>query len=166
MIAIPVNNQKLPAGHFSKAPQILIYNPEMDESHCFTNPAASEGCQGKQELIELLKREKVGIVCVRNIGEKMLGRLLDLNLSIHHIQPGTQNAKAIYEEAKKTPQLLTSAEQGRPSINHLRKQQNGGCGCNHKHGSADKKRCCGKGADHSHALASNKGCCCQGKRHA
>ncbi len=75
-------SQGLLAGHFTRAEQLQILNPEGNVIATLPNPAAAEGCHGKQALLDALTHHQVGQVVVRNIGERMLGRLLAVNIRV------------------------------------------------------------------------------------
>ncbi|MGL4886025.1 MAG: hypothetical protein ACRC4V_06660 [Aeromonas veronii] len=47
-------SQGLLAGHFTRAEQLQILNPEGNVIATLTNPAAAEGCHGKQALLDAL----------------------------------------------------------------------------------------------------------------
>ena len=87
MTANPSNSalmlsQGLLAGHFTRAEQLQILNLEGNVIATLANPAAAEGCHGKQALLDALAHHQVGQVVVRNIGERMLGRLLAANIRV------------------------------------------------------------------------------------
>ncbi|MGL4506018.1 MAG: NifB/NifX family molybdenum-iron cluster-binding protein, partial [Aeromonas sobria] len=47
-------SQGLLAGHFTRAEQLQILNPEGNVIATLANPATAEGCHGKQALLDAL----------------------------------------------------------------------------------------------------------------
>lgn len=67
---IPCNSalmlsQGLLASHFTRAEQLQILSPEGNVIATLANPAAAEGCHGKQGLLDALAHHQVGQVVVR-----------------------------------------------------------------------------------------------------
>ncbi|WP_236320358.1 NifB/NifX family molybdenum-iron cluster-binding protein [Aeromonas veronii] len=112
-------SQGLLAGHFTRAEQLQILNPEGNVIATLTNPAAAEGCHGKQALLDALAHYQVGQVVVRNIGERMLGRLLAANIRVLQCRSARLPLPALLAPANLQP--LTEASQGRPSRRHQSK---------------------------------------------
>lgn len=112
-------SQGLLAGHFTRAEQLQILTPEGNVIATLANPAAAEGCHGKQELLDALAHHQVGQVVVRNIGERMLGRLLAANIRVLQCRSARLPLPALLAPANL--QLLTDASQGRPSRRHQSK---------------------------------------------
>lgn len=105
MFAIPYQNERI-SGHFTKAERFLF----TDKKHSISkdNPAlVSGGCSGKKSLFTLLKNQKTDAVLIRNIGQKMLAKLLNANIRVFR----TSSHVSI-----ETLQLseLTEVSQGRP----------------------------------------------------
>ncbi|MFQ1765685.1 NifB/NifX family molybdenum-iron cluster-binding protein [Aeromonas veronii] len=132
-------SQGLLAGHFTRAEQLQILNPEGNVIATLPNPAAAEGCHGKQALLDALAHHQVGQVVVRNIGERMLSRLLAANIRVLQCRSVRLPLPALLAPANLQP--LTEASQGRPSRRHQSKVtiraiqplgagQQGGC-CHH-----------------------------------
>ncbi|WP_279460497.1 NifB/NifX family molybdenum-iron cluster-binding protein [Aeromonas veronii] len=112
-------SQGLLAGHFTRAEQLQILNPEGNVIATLVNPAAAEGCHGKQALLDALAHHQVGQVVVRNIGERMLGRLLAANIRVLQCRSARLPLPALLAPANLQP--LTEASQGRPSHRHQSK---------------------------------------------
>ncbi|MGL6599232.1 NifB/NifX family molybdenum-iron cluster-binding protein [Aeromonas veronii] len=115
MTANPSNSalmlsQGLLAGHFTRAEQLQILNPEGNVIATLANPAAAEGCHGKQALLDALAHHQVGQVVVRNIGERMLCRLLAANIRVLQCRSARLPLPALLAPANLQP--LTEASQG------------------------------------------------------
>lgn len=163
-------SQGLLAGHFTRAEQLQILNPEGNVIATLANPAAAEGCHGKQALLDALAHYQVGQVVVRNIGERMLGRLLAANIRVLQCRSARLPLPALLAPANL--QSLTEASQGRPSRRHqgkatIRDIQPVGAGHPHCHGG------CNSGSDHCCASSSNQAessrqghTCCHGSEGA
>lgn len=171
--AVPGNHAILlsrgrPSAHVSRAEQLQIVSPAGEVLATMSNPANGEGCRGKQALLATLQAHAVTQVLVRNIGEHMLGRLLDagisvwqyrsahLDLSAAHLQPLTDASQGSPSRRKASKASKASkagshikgirsscngrkGEQiGRESGCHLAEQ----CGCNHQQGDKPCHTCC------------------------
>ena len=108
IFAIPYQNERI-AGHFTKAERFLF----TDKKHTISkdNPAlVSGGCSGKKSLFTLLKNQKTDAVLIRNIGQKMLAKLLNANIRVFrassHVSLETLQLSELTE--------LTEVSQGRP----------------------------------------------------
>lgn len=146
-------SQGLLAGHFTRAEQLQILSPEGNVIATLANPAAAEGCHGKQGLLDALAHHQVGQVVVRNIGERMLGRLLAANIRV--LQCRSARLPLPAQLAPANLQLLTDASQGRPSRRHqsksaIRAIQPAGAGHANCHGG------CNSGSDHCCASGGNQ----------
>ncbi|MGI2853633.1 NifB/NifX family molybdenum-iron cluster-binding protein [Shewanella algae] len=138
MIVIPMSRGRL-AGHFTKAKELAFYDNE--HNHCFTldNPAAAGGnCAAKKAMLQLIKDKGGRIVLVDQIGERMLGKLLDGGISVCRPGKESRDIAALLVAASDIQLRLTSAAAGRPSLKHQAKGGcGGGCGCHgHDHDSA------------------------------
>ncbi|MFQ1880491.1 NifB/NifX family molybdenum-iron cluster-binding protein [Aeromonas veronii] len=164
-------SQGLLAGHFTRAEQLQILNPEGNVIATLVNPAAAEGCQGKQALLDALAHHQVGQVVVRNIGERMLGRLLAVNVRVLQCRSARLPLPALLAPANLQP--LTEASQGRPSRRQskttIRAIQPVGAGQSHSHCHGG----CNSGSDHCcassghQAESSRQGhTCCHGSEGA
>ncbi|EKP0260179.1 hypothetical protein JFQ93_001426 [Aeromonas sobria] len=163
-------SQGLLAGHFTRAEQLQILSPEGNVIITLANPAAAEGCHGKQGLLDALAHHQVGQVVVRNIGERMLGRLLAANIRVLQCRAARLPLPALLAPANL--QLLTDASQGRPSRRHqsksaIRAIQPVGAGHANCHGG------CNSGSDHGCASVGNQAdsprqghTCCHGSEGA
>ncbi|MFQ1941718.1 NifB/NifX family molybdenum-iron cluster-binding protein [Aeromonas veronii] len=175
MTATPSNSalmlsQGLLAGHFTRAEQLQILNPEGNVIATLANPAAAEGCHGKQALLDALAHHQVGQVVVRNIGERMLGRLLAANIRVLQCRSARLPLPALLAPANLQP--LTEASQGRPSHRHqsksaIRAIQPVGAGHSHCHGGCNSSsgHCCASG-DHQADSPRQGHTCCQGSEDA
>lgn len=163
-------SQGLLAGHFTRAEQLQILNPEGNVIATLVNPAAAEGGHGKQALLDALAHYQVGQVVVRNIGEQMLGRLLAANIRVLQCRSARLPLPTLLAPANL--HSLTEASQGRPSRRHqgkatIRAIQPVGAGHPHCHGG------CNSGSDHCcassghQAESSRQGhTCCHGSEGA
>lgn len=165
-------SQGLLAGHFTRAEQLQILNPEGNVIATLTNPAAAEGCHGKQALLDALAHYQVGQVVVRNIGERMLSRLLAANIRVLQCRSARLPLPTLLAPTNLQP--LTEASQGRPSRRHqskatIRAIQPVGAGHSHAncHGG------CNNGSDHCCASSGHQAesprqghTCCHGSEGA
>ncbi|WP_051202204.1 NifB/NifX family molybdenum-iron cluster-binding protein [Ferrimonas senticii] len=138
--AMPTDGNKL-AGHFKKAPQFTIFAADGSQLVQFDNPASS-GCSGRSELMAKFTEYQVQRVLVRNIGERMLGKLLSEKLSVFKTSNGRAKLELLAQSANEELTPLIYPSQGRKSINHRIKQANGGGCSGHDHG-AEGHGCCG-----------------------
>ncbi|MGI0119570.1 NifB/NifX family molybdenum-iron cluster-binding protein [Zooshikella sp. RANM57] len=139
MIAVPLNNQKNISGHFSKAPQFLIYDPTTKAIQYLLNHSSQASCQNKHNLIKQLQTTGVTTICVHNIGQHMLDRLLKNGFLIHRMGKATKKIHAVLTELHHSPCFLTSAQQGKPSKNHELKHTERQCHCHQTRFCCDKK---------------------------
>lgn len=168
---IPCNSalmlsQGLLAGHFTRAEQLQILNPEGNVIATLANPAAAEGCHGKQGLLDALAHHQVGQVVVRNIGERMLGRLLAADIRVLQCRSTRLPLPALLAPANLQP--LTEASQGRPSRRHqskaaIRAIQPVGAGHSHAdcHGGCNSSsgHCCASGGHQADSPRQGHTCC-------
>ncbi|MFM5008883.1 NifB/NifX family molybdenum-iron cluster-binding protein [Aeromonas veronii] len=165
-------SQGLLAGHFTRAEQLQILNPEGNVIATLANPAAAEGYHGKQALLDALTHHQVGQVVVRNIGERMLGRLLAVNIRVLQCRSARLPLPALLAPANLQP--LTEASQGRPSRRHQSKSAIRAIqpvGADHSH--ANCHGGCNSGSDHCCASSGNQAesplqghTCCHGSEGA
>lgn len=106
------------AAHFTRAEQLQIMSPEGAVLATLPNPAAGEGCSGKQALLAVLKAHRVSRVLVRNLGERMLGRLLASGLQVMQCRSARLPWPQLLVSSNLLP--LTQISQGRPSRRHAR----------------------------------------------
>lgn len=157
-------SQGLLAGHFSRAEQLQILSPEGSVIATLANPAATEGCHGKQALLDALAHHQVGQVVVRNIGERMLGRLLAANIRVLQCRSARLPLPALLAPANLQP--LTEASQGRPSHRHqskaaIRAIQPAGAGHTNCHGGCNSgsNHCCTNGGNQAESPRQGHTCC-------
>jgi len=126
--AIPIKTDKI-SNHFKKAPQFLFLNESGQFIGKLTNPAdpaSGKGCSNTKELMAEFQRRQVNRVVVRNIGERMLNRLLSHDLEVW--QTSSRQVELASLAAGESGQLarLERPEQGRASVHQMEKQSNGG----------------------------------------
>ena len=128
IIALPLSRGKL-AKHFTKAPHIAFYNAEHQLIETLDNPAIEGGCAAKKAMLNLIKSKGSTMVLVDQIGERMLGKLLATGAVISKGDSGLP-IEQVLAASQENARFLTSADQGRPSLNHAKKGGcGGGCGC-------------------------------------
>ncbi|TCI01717.1 hypothetical protein EZV61_17250 [Corallincola luteus] len=163
--AIPMDSDTV-ASHFSKATSFVFFNEEGKAIGSKQNPALRANCQGKAKLLQMLAEYRVERLVVRNIGEKMLQRLLSLSFSVFHLSSGRVDlSEVVKRNSPLTP--LTHFSQGRPSINAHGKNKEGHQCCGHKHDEQDvtTEACCQENAEaeqcgcgsHGHHQGKGKG---------
>ncbi|HHQ4517254.1 NifB/NifX family molybdenum-iron cluster-binding protein [Aeromonas veronii] len=158
-------SQGLLAGHFTRAEQLQILNPEGNVITTLPNPAAAEGCHGKQALLDALAHHQVGQVVVRNIGERMLSRLLAVNIRVLQCRSARLPLPALLAPANLQP--LTEASQGRPSRRQskttIRAIQPVGAGQSHSHChggcNSGSDHCCASGGHQAESSRQGHTCC-------
>lgn len=118
-IAIPRLKGQL-SPHFTKADSFALYTDKGEMLDEFANPAFAEcTCEAKRALFTTLQNKQVTCIVVRNIGQHMLGKLLDAGMRV--LQAATRDIPATLallatDDAQVVQ--LTAAEQGRPSLHH------------------------------------------------
>ncbi|MGX9416037.1 NifB/NifX family molybdenum-iron cluster-binding protein [Vibrio sp. WJH972] len=168
-IAMPLQDKSL-SNHFTKASAFALFNQNGDFIKQFENPGLQKDCEGKSKLVELLNLYQVSQVVVKNVGERMLGKLLDSKIVVKQVNQRGLDVVSIFEHMEALP-TLASADQGRESINYREKQKTGGC-CNHEHKHAHKHEhkhihgrthggCCSDDERQQHGQKQGKGRCCQ-----
>lgn len=153
--AVPITNSRI-ASHFTKADSFVFINHQGRVVCHHINPARESGCAGKKNLLTLLSRQNTQRIVTRNIGERMLGKLLDLDISVFKINTSRLETLTSASDISPTMTPLTESTQGRKSVNYAAKKESGGCGCNHENDGdtslerksschqPDGKKCCGK----------------------
>lgn len=141
--AIPMNDDRI-ASHFSKAHSLLFVNEQGQELSRQPNPALAAGCASKQRLVELLLANQAQRVVVRNIGERMLGKLLAHQLQVVQTDCGRHSVAELANPATAQMPALTDARAGHISFNHELKQAEGKA-CSHGcvAGQPPATPCCG-----------------------
>lgn len=115
--AVPCNHTTI-AGHYSKAHQFLIVDDNKTQSFFIDNPAISVGgCQGKKQLVEQLIKHRVDTVVIRNIGERLLTKLFNHNISVYKANRHSELMSVHPSQLE----IVTSLNAARPSINHKKK---------------------------------------------
>jgi predicted Fe-Mo cluster-binding NifX family protein len=132
IIAMPMSRGRL-AGHFTKAQRIGFFNEYHHLVTSFDNPALAGGCSAKKAMLNLIKEQKADIVMVQNIGERMLGKLLDAGISVSQ-GDNSLGIEQLLTSCSDVSLRLLNASEGRASLNHLKKDgccgsTGGGCGC-------------------------------------
>lgn len=138
IIAVPVSRGRL-ARHFTKAKQIAFYHADFNASEfhlseTLDNPACGGNCADKKAMLNLIKSKGANMVLVDMIGERMLGKLLDTGAIIAQGDSSSE-LMDVLNQCQRQEFYLTSAAQGRRSLNHEKKGGcGGGCGCGgHSH---------------------------------
>lgn len=138
MITAMVVNEDRLANHFAKAKGIAFYNEQNELISVSENPAAeSSCCGGKKAALALLKEMNTQQIVVRNVGQRMLARLLDAGIRVYQSSTGGDAISLLMHRDIRCSEL-TSAEQGRMSPKHANGHKCQGHsgesgGCSHKH---------------------------------
>ncbi|KII76454.1 NifB/NifX family molybdenum-iron cluster-binding protein [Vibrio renipiscarius] len=72
----------LVSNHFSRAPQIVIFDQAANTHKIITLTETPSHCGKKKQWMALMAEQRVDAVVVRSIGKKMLRALFDLNLLV------------------------------------------------------------------------------------
>lgn len=171
-IAFPVSQGRL-ASHFSKAEWIDFYGEDRALlAHCGNPALANDSCGGKNELLALLMEHSIKQIVVRNIGQRMLGKIIESGACV--LQAGSSDIAlilALLNDNSSEIQQLTESGQGRPSHNYAKHRHDGDKGEHHceneKHScqgdnmndSGSHTSCCKKGqasGEHSHICPKHK----------
>ncbi|MDW6003746.1 NifB/NifX family molybdenum-iron cluster-binding protein [Vibrio mangrovi] len=153
IIAIPMKEARI-ANHFTKADSFIFINESGKVLSQKENPALNTGCAGKSALLALLQSEQTARVIVRNIGQRMLGKLLENRFAVFQTHAGRQDIQSMIQaDSGLIP--LTNTEQGRLSVNYQTKQERGGCCEHNQHDNHDTV--------HHHGCRGNR--CCEGLNH-
>jgi predicted Fe-Mo cluster-binding NifX family protein len=143
--------------HFTKAEQFSLIDHNNSLLASVDNPAAQAdaSCHDKSAIVQYLQSMKVEAVIVKNIGERLLGKLLDAGLKVFQVNQIRPLALLINSPM----QQLSEPSQGRPSIQHAKKAE---CGQQHQNGDHQgsggaNQRGCHKGKQHGQH--SGKRCC-------
>lgn len=135
IIAMPISRERL-ASHFTKAVQIGFYNEQFQLIKLVDSPAIEGDCSAKKALLELIIQQGTDIVIAQNIGERMLGKLLDAGISVSKGSV-SQTVATLLAQTADLNLRLTDASQGRASLKHAAKggcchSAGDGCGCSGK----------------------------------
>ena len=177
--AIPMNEDRI-ANHFSKAEKFLFINEHGEEVSRHANPVYLAQSAGKKALLHMLIQQGADRVIVRNIGQRMLGKLLDHRLGVFQIERGRRDISELAKPEATGVITLTEAEQGRPSLNYDANKKEGGrqhhreaglkqgrCGHHRSHGHAaqeEHRECCGHNG-RGHGRGDGHGYAAQEERH-
>lgn len=138
IIAVPLSRNRL-ARHFTKAKEIAFFDQQLNLLERMENPAIEGNCAAKKAMLNLIKDKGSTLVMVDQIGERMLGKLLALNLQVSRADTGLE-LENLFADKSNFERYILSAEEGRPSNNHAKKGGcGGGCGCgghSHEHDDA------------------------------
>ena len=85
--AIPMKEDRV-ASHFTKADSFVFVNENGDVLSRKANPALNANCSGKKDLLAMLLAENAKRVIVRNIGERILGKLLESQFAVFQTSCG------------------------------------------------------------------------------
>ena len=145
IIAMPMSRGRL-AAHFTKAQRIGFFNEYHHLITSFDNPALEGGCSAKKAMLTLIVEQKTDIVIVQQIGERMLGKLLDAGMSVSK-GDNTNSIESLLTATSDLNLRLLDASQGRSSLNHEKK---GGC--------CSSSGCCASSETNSGGCAGGCGC--------
>ena len=115
--AIPVNDDRV-ANHFTKASHLVLVDERGVELSRTENPALGADCSGKRKLVDLLVQQQVSRVVVRNIGERMLGKLLGHQIAVYQTDCGRRLFTELCDPDTRVLTELNKPEQGRQSFHH------------------------------------------------
>lgn len=121
--AIPVNDDRV-ANHFTKASHLVPVDERGVELSRTENPALGADCSGKRKLVDLLVQQQVSRVVVRNIGERMLGKLLGHQIAVYQTDCGRRLFTELCDPDTRVLTELNKPEQGRQSFHHEAKGKN------------------------------------------
>ncbi|MBO1270901.1 dinitrogenase iron-molybdenum cofactor biosynthesis protein [Shewanella sp. 4t3-1-2LB] len=139
MIVIPMSRGHL-SGHFTKAQQLAFFSADGQLQQLVDNPALGGNCADKSAMLNLIKQQGAQIVLVHQIGERMLGKLLDAGISVCRPRERNGSLQQLLNDACDTRLRLLDTSTARPSLQH---QNKGGCG--------ESCGCGGSGGCHHHA---------------
>ncbi|GLR74604.1 NifB/NifX family molybdenum-iron cluster-binding protein [Aliivibrio sifiae] len=112
IFAIPYQNERI-AGHFSKA-EAFIFTDKIN-SIARSNPALNNNsCNGKKSILTLLQEQQTDVVLIRNIGQKILAKLLNANIRVFR----TSGRMSLDTLQLSELTELTDPSQGRPCKNN------------------------------------------------
>lgn len=87
MTAVPYSAGQV-SPHFSRAESIVLISDAGQVVDQFLNPATAGECIGQQALTSALQQRQVTRVLVRNIGQSMLAKLLQLSFEVYQVPRG------------------------------------------------------------------------------
>ncbi|QIZ76069.1 NifB/NifX family molybdenum-iron cluster-binding protein [Ferrimonas lipolytica] len=112
--AIPLNNDRL-ASHFKQATTFGIFTADGQQVATLVNPSPEQGCRGREQLLVEFERHQVARVFTKNMGQNMLGELLDKGYQVAKVGRGRVSIKSLFPNSKHL-QVYTDASEGRPSL--------------------------------------------------
>ena len=116
--AIPCQNNHV-SNHFSRAPQVVIFDQDTGAHQLITLVETSSNCGKKKQWMEIFNTYHVDAVVVRLIGKKMLAGLFTRNLNVFAAAPKADISQLDY--ASLLP--VTNLDYGKEP-----KKSNGCCG--------------------------------------
>lgn len=148
--AIPMKDDHI-AGHFAKAERFVFIDEQGTTLKEISNPIAPNECKGM--LADLFRTHGANRVVLKNIGKKMLKKLLDNGLSVYQALQGRLAISKMLKNDSTSLIQLVSADQGQESAcshgqRHQREIANS-CG-EHEHGHSGKKGCGKAGSAQRH----------------
>ena len=159
--AIMVNEDRI-SSHFTKADSLLLIDEQGQVVERLVNPALSADSKGKQGLVRLISQHAKRLV-VRNIGERILEKLLVHNISVFQANSSRLSMQELANPHSDAITSLTEPSQGRPS-SHYRDKQQAGC-CNHGRGhrlsQGGRGNCQGNGHGNGNGHGHGHQRCCQ-----
>ncbi|MFM2477470.1 NifB/NifX family molybdenum-iron cluster-binding protein [Celerinatantimonas sp. MCCC 1A17872] len=130
-IAFPFQKDMV-ANHFCKAGDFCCWDLDDSQNHiAFTNPSTNDDCAGHQLIVERLVDFGVSTVLVRQIGQRMLSRLLDKSISVWQLKGplAAQDLAQYQQHWEQVATALTEVSQGRESVKFAQKHScSDGCG--------------------------------------
>ncbi|MFM2483596.1 NifB/NifX family molybdenum-iron cluster-binding protein [Celerinatantimonas yamalensis] len=155
-IAIPVN-QDVVAGHFSQAEHFECWDSLKGRFALFDNPALQGNCAGHRQIVEQCVAMGVDAIIVRNIGQRMLDRLLKHSLTVWQLKQRCHLSELTSQLATvdAIAAQMTDASQGRESKRQGHEEQGHQCchkdgqhseECQHNHQDGEH----GEGCHHGH----------------
>lgn len=150
IIAIPMTKGEI-AVHFTKAETVAFFDKEGASVAHFENPALQENCEGKAKMVELMKAQNANCVLVKNVGQRMLGRLLANGIEVRKTNSAPLTLKSLNQLPLENYEQLISPDQGSrsPLFETKRAQGKTCCGSDPSTGYQKQKKC----------GSSGKGCC-------
>ncbi|EMM6387148.1 NifB/NifX family molybdenum-iron cluster-binding protein [Proteus mirabilis] len=123
---IPMNDDRI-ANHFSKANYLVFFDERGIEINRIDNSALVANCVGKKKMVDQLTEQKADRIIVRNIGERMLGKLLARQFAVYQTNCGRYSAQDLVNQVTSDLVQLHQANQGRQSRNHEMKKKSSYC---------------------------------------
>lgn len=125
---IPVINDTRISPHFSRAPALMFIDETGEVVGRYVNPGAKGGCADKREMLELIVSQGATRAIVRNLGQQMLGKLLDKNMTVFQLERGVPERMDALIDQLSEMIPMTKIEQARPSKKFEAKNSQCDCG--------------------------------------